>query len=38
MKKQKVKPFQIVDLEESFKTKLLKELKEVENIDLWKLE
>ena len=38
MKKQKVKPFQIVDLEEIFKTKLLKELKEVENIDLWKLE
>jgi len=38
MKKQRVRFVQIVDLEESFKTKILEELKEVENIDQWKLE
>jgi len=38
MKKQRVRFVQIVDLDESFKTKLLEELKEVENIDQWKLE
>ena len=38
MKKQRVRFVQIVDLDESFKTKLLEELKEVENIDQWKVE
>ena len=38
MKRQRVRFVQIVDLDESFKTKLLEELKEVENIDQWKLE
>ena len=38
MKKQRVRQVQLVDLEESFKTKILEELKEVENIDQWKLE
>ena len=38
MKKQRVRFVQIVDLDESFKTKILEELKEVENIDQWKLE
>ena len=38
MKKQKVRFVQIIDLDESFKTKILEELKEVENIDQWKLE
>ena len=38
MKKQRVRFVQLVDLEESFKTKILEELKEVENIDQWKLE
>ena len=38
MRKQRVRFVQIVDLDESFKTKLLEELKEVENIDHWKLE
>jgi len=38
MKKQRVRQVQLVDLEESFKTKILDELKEVENIDQWKLE
>ena len=33
MRKQRVRFVQIVDLDESFKTKLLEELKEVENID-----
>ncbi|MEC9012414.1 MAG: hypothetical protein VYA87_08235 [SAR324 cluster bacterium] len=36
MKKQRVRFVQIVDLDESFKTKLLEELKEVENYDTWK--
>ena len=36
MKKQRVRFVQIVDLDESFKTKLLEELKEVENYDKWK--
>ena len=35
-KKQRVRFVQIVDLDESFKTKLLEELKEVENYDKWK--
>ena len=38
MKKQRVRQVQLVDLDESFKTKILEELKEVENIDQWKLE
>jgi len=38
MKKQRVRFVQIVDLDESFKTKLLEELKEVENIEKWELE
>jgi len=38
MRKQRVRFVQIVDLDESFKTKILEELKEVENIDQWKLE
>ena len=36
MKKQRVRFVQIVDLDESLKTKLLEELKEVENYDKWK--
>ena len=36
MKKQRVRFVQIVDLDESFKTKLLEGLKEVENYDKWK--
>ena len=38
MKEQRVRFVQIVDLDESFKTKLLEELKGVENINQWKLE
>ena len=38
MRKQKVRFVQFVDLDESFKTKILEELKEVENIDQWKME
>ena len=38
MKKQRVRQVQLVNLDESFKTKILEELKEVENIDQWKLE
>ena len=38
MKKQRVRQVQLVDLDESFKTKILEELKEVENINQWKLE
>ena len=38
MKKQRVRFVQLVDLDESFKTKILEELKEVENIDQWKME
>ena len=38
MKKQRVRQVQLVDLEESFKAKILEELKEVENIDQWKME
>jgi len=38
MRKQRVRFVQIVDLDESFKTKILEEFKEVENIDQWKLE
>ena len=38
MKKQRVRQVQLVDLDENFKTKILEELKEVENIDQWKLE
>ena len=36
MKKQRVRFVQIVDLDESFKTSLLEELKEVDNFDKWK--
>ena len=38
MKKQRVRQVQLVDLDKSFKIKILEELKEVENIDQWKLE
>ena len=38
MKKQRVRQAQLVDLDESFKAKVLEELKEVENIDQWKME
>ena len=38
MRQQQVRFVQIVDLDESFKTKILEELKEVENIDQCKLE
>ena len=38
MKKQRVRQVQLVDLDENFKTKIFEELKEVENIDQWKLE
>ena len=37
MRKQRVRFVQFVDLDESFKTKILEELKEVENIDQWKM-
>ena len=37
MREQKVKSVEIVDLEETFKAKILEELKEVDNIDLWKM-
>ena len=37
MKKQRVRQVQLVDLEESFKAKILEELKEVENVDQWKM-
>ena len=38
MKKQRVRFAQVVDLEGGFKTKLMEALKEVENIDQWKVE
>tara|TARA_B100000686_G_scaffold330731_1_gene393406 strand:- start:3 stop:686 length:684 start_codon:yes stop_codon:yes gene_type:complete len=38
MKKQRVRQVQLVNLDESFKAKILKELKEVENIDQWQME
>ena len=38
MRKQRVRFVQFVDLDESFKAKILEELKEVENIDQWKME
>ena len=38
MKKQRVRQAQLIDLDESFKAKVLEELKEVENIDQWKME
>ena len=38
MKKQRVRRVQLVNLDESFKAKILEELKEVENIDQWKME
>ena len=38
MKKQRVRQAQLVNLDESFKAKILEELKEVENIDQWKME
>ena len=38
MKKQRVRQVQLVNLDESFKAKVLEELKEVENIDQWKME
>ena len=36
MKKRRVKFVQVVDLDESFKTKLMEELKKVENFEKWK--
>ena len=36
MREQRVRFVQIVDLDESFKTKLMEELKEVENFEKWK--
>ena len=38
MKKQRVRQIQLVNLDESFKSKILEELKGVENIDQWKME
>ena len=38
LREEKFRSIKIVDLDESYKTKLLEELKEVENIDKWKLE
>ena len=38
MKKQRVRQVQLVNLNENFKAKVLEELKEVENIDQWKME
>ena len=38
MKTQRVRQVQLVNLDESFKAKILEELKEVENIDQWKME
>ena len=38
LREKKFRSIEIVDLDESFKTKILEELKEVENIDQWKLE
>ena len=37
MRKQRVRQVQLVNLDESFKAKILEELKEVENIDQWKM-
>ena len=37
MKKQRVRQVQLVNLDESFKAKILEELKEVENVDQWKM-
>ena len=37
MKKQRVRQVQLVNLDESFEAKILEELKEVENIDQWKM-
>ena len=36
MREQRVRFVQIVDLDESYKTKLMEELKEVENFEKWK--
>ena len=38
LRKEKFRSVEIVDLDESSKTKILEELKEVENIDQWKME
>ena len=38
IKKQRIRQVQLVNLDESFKAKVLEELKEVENIDQWKME
>ena len=37
MRKQRVRQVQLVNLDESFKAKILEELKEVDNIDQWKM-
>ena len=37
MRKQRVRQVQLVNLDESFKAKILEELKEMENIDQWKM-
>ena len=38
LRKEKFRSVEIVDLDEIFKTKILEELKEVQNIDQWKME
>jgi len=38
LREKKFRSIEIVDLDESFKAKILEELKEVENIDQWKME
>ena len=38
LREKKFRSIKIVNLDESFKTKILEELKEVENIDQWKME
>jgi len=38
LREKKFRSIEIVDLDESFKSKILEELKEVENIDQWKME
>ena len=38
MKKQRVRQVQLVNLDVSFKAKILEEFKKVENIDQWKMD
>ena len=37
LREKKFRSIEIVDLDENFETKILEELKEVENIDQWKM-